>query len=54
MFTAIRAGFDQNQCERRNGGPSSSGNFAMFAAILRASSLLSHFAADHRPGSSSK
>jgi hypothetical protein len=32
----------------------SSGNFAMFAAILRASSLLSSLAADRRPGSSSK
>jgi hypothetical protein len=29
-------------------------NFAMFAAILRASSLLSNFAADCRPGSSSR
>jgi hypothetical protein len=32
----------------------SSGSFAMFTAILRASSLLSSFAADPRPGSSSK
>ena len=32
----------------------SSGNFAMFVAILRASSLLSGLAADHGPGSSSK
>jgi hypothetical protein len=30
------------------------GNFAMFEAILRASSLLSNFAAERRPGSSSK
>jgi hypothetical protein len=29
------------------------GNFAIFAAILRASSLLSNLAADRRPGSSS-
>ena len=32
----------------------SSGNFAMFAAIRRASSRVSNFAADLRPGSSSK
>jgi hypothetical protein len=32
----------------------SPGSFAMFAAILLASSLLSNFAADLRPGSSSK
>jgi hypothetical protein len=31
-----------------------SGNLAKFTAILRASSLLSNFAADLRPGSSSK
>jgi hypothetical protein len=30
-----------------------SGSLAIFAAILLASSLLSNFAADHRPGSSS-
>ena len=30
------------------------GNFAIFAAIRRASSLLSNLAADRRPGSSSK
>jgi hypothetical protein len=29
----------------------SSGNFAMFAAILLASSFVSNFAADRRPGS---
>jgi hypothetical protein len=34
--------------------PNSSGNFAIFAAIRRASSFLSNFAADLRPGSSSK
>ena len=32
----------------------SSGNFAMFAAIRRASSLLSSLAADRRPGSFSQ
>jgi hypothetical protein len=31
-----------------------SGSFAMFAAILRASSFVSNFAAVRRPGSSSK
>jgi hypothetical protein len=33
--------------------PSSSGSLAMFAAIHRASSLVSNLAADRRPGSSS-
>jgi hypothetical protein len=33
------------------GLPNSSGSFAMFAAILRASSFVSNFAADRRPGS---
>ena len=32
---------------------SSSGNFAIFAAILLASSFVSNFAADRRPGPSS-
>jgi len=32
----------------------SSGSLAMFAAIRRASSLVSNFAAERRPGSSSK
>jgi hypothetical protein len=33
-------------------GPNSSGSLAIFAAILRASSLVSHLAAERRPGSS--
>jgi hypothetical protein len=36
--------------QRRN----NSGNFAIFAAIRRASSWLSNFAAERRPGASSK
>ena len=38
----------------RDFSPGSSGNFAIFTAIRRASSLVSNFAADLRPGSSSK
>jgi hypothetical protein len=34
--------------------PSSSGSLAIFAAILRASSFVSNFAADRRPSFSSK
>jgi hypothetical protein len=40
-------------CDGRNRG-SSSGSLAKFAAIRRASSLVSSFAAERRPGSSSK
>ena len=36
------------------GRPNSSGSFAMFTAIRRASSFVSSLAADRRPGSSSK
>jgi len=39
---------------RRQGLRSNARNFAMFAAILRASSRVSSFTADRRPGSSSK
>ena len=39
---------------RRQGLRSNARNFAMFAAILRASSRVSSFAADRRPGSSLK
>jgi hypothetical protein len=39
---------------RRRGLRSNARNFAIFAAILRASSRVSSFAADRRPGSSLK
>jgi hypothetical protein len=41
-----------NPCNQ--GLRNSSGSLAIFAAILRASSLLSNLAAERRPGSSSK
>jgi hypothetical protein len=41
-------------CATTTGACKSSGSLAMFAAILRASSLLSNLAANRRPGSSSK
>ena len=40
--------------EPGHGRPNSSGSFAMFTAIRRASSFVSSLAADRRPGSSSK
>jgi hypothetical protein len=48
MATGFRA-FSQSF----NGFLNSSGNFATFAAIRRASSLVSNLAAERRPGSSS-
>jgi hypothetical protein len=46
LIIRCRAGCD--------GWRNSSGSFAIFAAIRRASSGVSSFAADRRPGSSSK
>jgi hypothetical protein len=49
---AARARYHLSQTNQAS--RNSSGSFAIFAAILRASSLLSSLAAERRPGSSSK